>query len=211
MKYPTYCLFASLTFLLSCKTQPSKSINNFLSNWSDTSINRPWAGGEYWLNPLQAWRQKEGKLYCEVSGGDRNVALLTREINNKKAAFEMSVDIIAIQKEDKKTAIIEKTEQNPTDGFIPDGLHKIGWAGFQVGLRGRFNDYRDDVIKGKGLCAGITTDGRLFIGDYSNTKNIGIKALSNGKIKLSVRPDKKLKRYKATLSFLNESSTVGSK
>jgi len=39
-----------------------------------------------------------------------------------------------------------------------------GFAGFRVGIHGRFNDYRDSAVYGIGLNAGIAADGRLFIG-----------------------------------------------
>ena len=42
-----------------------------------------------------------------------------------------------------------------------------GWAGFRVGIKGSFDDYRDSAVRGVGLNCGIATDGRLFIGTLS--------------------------------------------
>ena len=39
-----------------------------------------------------------------------------------------------------------------------------GWVGFRIGMRGHFNDYRDTAIRGLGVEAGVSSDGRLFIG-----------------------------------------------
>jgi len=44
-----------------------------------------------------------------------------------------------------------------------------GWAGFRFGSRGRMNDYRHNAIYGKGIDAGITSAGKLFIGGDSKT------------------------------------------
>ncbi|HQU54158.1 MAG TPA: hypothetical protein PK643_14105, partial [Saprospiraceae bacterium] len=47
--------------------------SSFQSAWfTELGIDRSWAGPEYWLNPLQAWRQKDGELQMIQSGGDRN-------------------------------------------------------------------------------------------------------------------------------------------
>ena len=41
------------------------------------------------------------------------------------------------------------------------------WVGFRLAARGRFGDYRDDAVYGKGIEAGLRADGCLFIGDSS--------------------------------------------
>jgi hypothetical protein len=43
-----------------------------------------------------------------------------------------------------------------------------GWIGFRFGMRGHFNDYRDTALRGIGVEAGVTTDGRLFIGQLES-------------------------------------------
>ena len=40
--------------------------------------------------------------------------------------------------------------------------------GFRIAAQGRFGDYRDDAVYGKGIEAGLRADGSLFIGDSSN-------------------------------------------
>lgn len=47
----------------------------------------------------------------------------------------------------------------------------------RIGARGRFNDYRDDAIYGRGLNAGITAKGDLFIGSIPVKENGNAKAL----------------------------------
>ncbi len=103
---------------------------------------RPWLGAEYWANPLQDWRLHKGRMECVVSGGDRNVFLLTYRLAETDGAFTMRVRLGKLE---------------------PKVKLQVGWAGFRVGIRGRFNDYRDDAIRGSGLNLGVTTRGKLFI------------------------------------------------
>src|SRR5213079_2076579 len=105
---------------------------------------RPWLGPEFWSNPLQDWRQRNGRIECFVSGGDRNVYLLTHEVTDQPGTLSMRVRLGRLEED--------------------SGPIERGFAGFRVGIRGRFHDYRDSAVYGVGLNAGIAADGRLFIG-----------------------------------------------
>lgn len=107
--------------------------------------NRVWLGPQYWANPLQDWRKAGGRFECHVAGGDRNVFWLVKEIGPSGADFQMSVRLGELQSGPKQ-----------------------GWAGFRIGMRGHFNDYRDTAIRGLGLEAGVSSEGRLFIGRMTN-------------------------------------------
>ncbi len=104
---------------------------------------RAWLGPQYWANPLQDWRLADGRMECRVSGGDRNVFWLTRELSSKPGDFTMRVSLGRIDE---------------------SGSTGPGWVGFRIGMRGHFGDYRDTALRGIGLETGLTTDGRLFIG-----------------------------------------------
>lgn len=150
MKYQFFIFF--IFFISSCQKDQEP---DYISDWtSNPTIKRNWAGENFWLNPLQAWRQIDGKLRCEVSGGDRNVIALTREMNDSEGSFELSVSF-------------EKIKSNKEEKKLHKNLNPNGWIGFQLGLQGQFNDYRDDAIKGRGLSLGLTQNGNLFIGDMS--------------------------------------------
>ena len=103
---------------------------------------RPWPGPEYWSNPLQDWRIRDGRLECFSPGGDRNVVLLTREVAGRSGDLLLSVRL-------------GRLDTAPLEG---------GFAGFRVGIRNPHGDYRAVAIYGQGLNAGISADGRLFIG-----------------------------------------------
>ena len=112
---------------------------------------RVWLGPEYWANPLQDWRKRDNALECFVSGGDRNVYWLTREI--VPGDFTMRVTV------------------NRLDA----ATWGEGWLGFRIGMRGHFNDYRDTAVRGLGLECGLKQDGTLFIGPGSDGTKASLK------------------------------------
>ncbi len=130
--------------LLGCSGGPT----TFESHW-DEDIERPWIGPEYWSNPLQDWRVRHGRIENFRPGGDRNVFLLTREISDQSGTLSMRVRLGRLE----------------DSGPAPDA----GWAGFRVGIRGSFDDYRDSAVRGVGLNCGVTWDGRLFIGSLTDS------------------------------------------
>src|SRR6266849_10049200 len=105
---------------------------------------RPWIGPEFWSNPLQDWRLRNGRIECFVARGDRNVFLLTHEVTDQPGDLSMRVRLGRLEEDQ-----------------APLGR---GFAGFRAGIHGHFNDYRDSAVYGIGLNAGLASDGRLFIG-----------------------------------------------
>jgi alkaline phosphatase D len=106
---------------------------------------RPWIGPDFWSNPLQDWQFRNGRMECIVSGGDRHVYLLTREISLRSGSVSLRVKLGRLEAE--------------------SGPLSPGFAGFRFGIKGTFNDYRDSAIYGIGMNAGVLADGRLFIGE----------------------------------------------
>jgi len=115
----------------------------FSSRWSD-GLARIWLGEDFWANRLQDWRISNGRLECLVSSYDRYVSLLTRTLGDRPGDLSMSIHLGRYSSEQ---------EFNPN-----------AWAGFRIGAKGQFDEYRDTAILGKGLEAGITIEGGLFIG-----------------------------------------------
>jgi hypothetical protein len=105
---------------------------------------RVWIGPEYWANRLQDWRLSGGRIECVTSGSDRNIHLLTRQVGPGPGDVDMSVRL---------------------GSLAPAGKLTDGWAGFRVGIIGQWKDYRDSVRVATGMRAGVTTAGRLFIGN----------------------------------------------
>ncbi len=122
---------------------------DFRSAWPK-DIERVWVGPAYWANPLQDWRISSGRLECVVSGGNRNVHLLTHPLGDGAGDLRMSVRL----------------------GRLDKGASRLGpgWVGFRIGAKGQLNEYRDSALKGVGLHAGVTTAGVLFVGEPGRAK-----------------------------------------
>ncbi len=134
----------------------TKNGKNFSESFPE-GITRIWIGPQYWANRLQDWQVNNGRLECVTSQPNRNVNILTWRL----------------KKEDGDFVIMFKT------GLLSPELSgdRMSWIGLRIGARGKFNDYRDDAIYGKGLNAGITTAGELFIGDLPVKEDGNAKAL----------------------------------
>ncbi len=120
-------------------------------NWPDM----PWIGPEYWGNRLQDWQIREGKAVCDVSEPNRSLHCLTCQLTDQAEAFESSV------------VIHLRNQQVPASAR--------NYAGFRLGAKATLQDYRSAAVFGQGLDAGITTEGRLFIGDKRNNKQVNVK------------------------------------
>ncbi|MFN7936460.1 MAG: hypothetical protein U0R19_24235 [Bryobacteraceae bacterium] len=155
----------------------------FHSQWQP-DLSRPWLGPEYWANPMQDWRIRNGRLECFIAGADRNVFLLTREVNASKGDLTMSV----------KLGRLEEDRQ----------MLEAGFAGFRVGIKGEFHDYRDNAVHGVGRNAGITSQGRLFI-DKPGDSGVQVPLTDGLQLKLTATPGEK--DYTLTLEALDRAGT----
>ena len=121
-----------------------KSSENSFEDQFPKNIKRTWIGPQYWTNRLQDWRLNNGRIECIKAGPNRNVNLLTVRTGNKPGAVIFSVRLGLSN--------------------IENIAGKDNWLGWRIGIKGQFDDYRDDAIYGSGLNVGITTAGNLFIG-----------------------------------------------
>ncbi|MFN7920129.1 MAG: alkaline phosphatase D family protein [Bryobacteraceae bacterium] len=141
------------------------------------SAPRPWIGAEYWSNPLQDWQARGERIECIAAGGDRNVYLLTYDLSRDNEPFETSVRLGRLEEE--------------------RGPLGPGWIGLRVGIRGAFDDYRDSALRGRGLDCGISTDGRLFIGEVREDAP-RVSDLADVTLRLSTEP--RGAQYRLTLA-----------
>jgi len=139
---------------------------DFASAWPPDA-ERVWLGRDYWANRLQDWRVASGRIECITSGGNRNVHLLTRELGPGRGGFEMSVRL----------------------GRLGEGKLSPGWAGFRIGIKAAaFDDYRSRVSRGRGLDAGVTTGGRLFVGSPGKPADAEPVPLDDLELRLTAKP-----------------------
>lgn len=111
----------------------------FRSRWP-SGVERHWLGPAYWTNPLQDWRLAGGRAEMIGTGPDRNIQHLTRQVRPAGGPLDLRVEV----------------------GFLGD---RAARAGVEVGVQGPLAEYRNNAIHGSGLKAGLTADGRLFVGD----------------------------------------------
>src|SRR5262249_20158255 len=88
-------------------------------------------------------------IECYVSGGERNLFLLTHEVTADPGTLHMRVRLGRLEED-----------------TVPPGP---GFGGFRAGIRGQFNDYRDSALYGVVMKAGPATHGRLCIGKRQDT------------------------------------------
>ncbi|RMG02974.1 MAG: hypothetical protein D6741_02950, partial [Planctomycetota bacterium] len=135
-------VFRIVSFVLLLLVTSSASAVEFESRF-DRTPDGVWAGPEYWANPLQDWRIADGKLECLTPAAGRNVHLLTYQLTpQSEARIELVIDSL-------------------------DRAHPAT-CGLAFGIQGKLDDYRYSAIWGKGVVAGITTSGKLVLGEPSS-------------------------------------------
>jgi alkaline phosphatase D len=159
-------IFTGTKEALSYKGQNGSGFNSDFSNIND----RVWIGEQYWAIPMEDWQVRKGRL--EFTGADRfsRVNLLTSEIREGDGEVIIAVDL----------GLIEKKNNS-----------KSGSAGFSIGISDEVDpDVKAACYYGKGINAGVSTTGKLFIDDniislpqnfdYSNFQlSVKAKSLNN--------------------------------
>jgi alkaline phosphatase D len=113
------------------------------------SVERIWVGPEFWGNRNHDWRLRNGRVECVLAANDRNLQLLTHQVEDGGQSFRMSVRL---------------------------GLEATGdasdesWLGVRLGVSGAFDDYRDSAVHGRGIDVGVTTSGSVFMTDRGRTE-----------------------------------------
>ncbi len=105
----------------------------------ERACDRAWVGPELWANPLEDWRVRQGRLECTGGGPGRSVHALTRDLRPGSGTLRASVRLGRLDPE------------------------ASGAAGLAVGVRSELEDWRANLLRGRGVLAGITTAGRLFL------------------------------------------------
>jgi phosphodiesterase/alkaline phosphatase D-like protein len=131
------------------RAEAAQPAADFRSGW-DVCPDRVWLGQDYWANPLQDWRIANGRIECTNAAADRSVHVLTRQLGERQGTLTMSVRVGRVG-----------------GGALGAGK---GTVGFRIGVQGPLRDYRNSLIYGRGLDAGISGDGAIFIGDVRNAK-----------------------------------------
>jgi alkaline phosphatase D len=174
--------------LESQNSNPTKELQNYLpekvpqsqvftSDWRQWP-DMDWVGPQYWGNRLQDWRIRQGKAECLVEEANRTLHCLTCQLGKDMKEFETSV-------------VLSFPENNPAS------FRK--YAGFRLGAKGKFDDYRSAAVFGQGLDVGVTTEGILFIGEMKSNKKAPVK----NSIRLTVQATPVNNTYRLQLSLFD--------
>lgn len=140
IKTMTLGALASRTLLDALGTQGGAA--SFASEWQRWPDMR-WVGPACWGNRLQDWQLRGGRAACRVQGPHRTLHCLTHRLGTRGGDFEAAVDV----------EVLARPEEEP------------GYVGFRLGAKGPFEDYRSAAVFGEGLDVGVTTEGRLLVGE----------------------------------------------
>ncbi|MCA9264723.1 MAG: alkaline phosphatase D family protein [Planctomycetales bacterium] len=161
----------------------SLNSDDVVGRWS-TTHDRVWLGEQFWANPMEDWRIRQGAAECLSMGGDRNIHLITHQLTNPAGAFQMEVDI-------------ERVEMAKHDGG----------AGFRIGIQSDINEHRANCFAKNGINAGLR-GGELILA--SKTKKLPGDA-DPQRFTLRLKGETDGERYHLTLDVLDEAGqTLGS-
>ncbi|MCA9173643.1 MAG: alkaline phosphatase D family protein [Planctomycetales bacterium] len=120
---------------------------------------RDWLGPDVWANPMPDWRVSGQEAECINAAPNRNVQWLSCDLSDRNEPFAMQVDIRRVSKQ---------------------RLPGPGSAGFTIGIAGPLDDFRNRLVFGKGLAAGLAMSGpqrggaRLFIGGPADESAVDV-------------------------------------
>ena len=131
---------SGIASLLTPTTEAATEGND--QSWSNTN-DRVWLGGDYWANPMENWKIKNGFAQCISNAENRSIHHLTHQITHPEKGFAMAVRLVA-------------------------GEGKDGGGGFRIGVKSDLNEYRSNCFARTGINAGINSDqNQLFIGSQT--------------------------------------------
>lgn len=144
---------------------------SFTSDWHHMK-NRTFLGESLWANPMEDWSVSNGAAKTRTGGGDRNIQLITHQLENTRGTFGMSVHV-------------QRIESGSRDGG----------AGFRLGRKSDINEYRSNCFARGGIDAGVI-DGQLTLG--KETKAVQLNPSDGYQLRLSGVP--RGSRYQLTLT-----------
>lgn len=139
---------------------PQDSATRYASKWH-RYFDMPWTGEDLWAQRLQDWCVRNGELQCLFDGPNRTMHVLTHQLGPSGGFVART-----------RLRFVARADDYPGND---------NRAGFRLGIQGRFrDDYRSAVITGKGIDAGVTRDGRLFVDKHFASTVVDPETLATG-------------------------------
>lgn len=131
-------LFVTIWMSMTCTVLETK--NTFVENFD--TVDRTWIGKEFWSIPLEDWQVRGGRVECVGKRKNMRVNVLTSVLEEGDGNVAVSVRM----------------------GLVERGKSAI--AGVQLGNWDEEDqDVRSLCYHGQGINAGITSDGKLILGN----------------------------------------------
>ena len=131
---------------------------------SPSQVTRPWIAPEIWTTPMMDWQLNKGRVEITQGGRGHDLQLLTHQMKAGDGSFRMSV----------RTGEL-------------NAHSKGGAAGFRFAVTGAMpNEYRSGLFSSNGVNAGITTEGKLFIGGKFSPETLNVALLDDVRLDLEI-------------------------
>lgn len=153
------------------------------SNWAEWP-DMEWVGPEFWGNRLQDWQLRDSNVRCSVTAPNRTLHCLTHQITEETTILDLSINL---------KLLAQTSSLNDQIGF------RIGAKAQDDPVPVTFDDYRRDAIFGRGIDAGIQTDGHLFIGNQTSENTIHL----NDPLQLTISAEQRGSNCHITLIALS--------
>jgi alkaline phosphatase D len=138
--------FSAIAALLSDK-KPFRPKEEIFKSSFDKVSDRVWLGEEYWAIPMEDWRIRDGRVEFTGVAKFSRVNLLTTAIKAGDGELLISAEL----------GVIDKDKEN-------------GSAGFSIGVKDEADpDVKAACYYGKGINAGISLNGHIFIADQTKS------------------------------------------
>jgi len=125
-----------------------------------SNVTRPWVAPEIWTTPMMDWQLNDGRIEVVQGGRGHDLQLLSHQMRSGNGHFRMSVRTGALRD--------------------PSQVNTLGATGFRFAVTGAMpEEYRSNLFGSSGVNAGITTDGRLFVGNQFSSDSISASYLED--------------------------------
>ncbi len=132
------------------------------------SVTRPWIAPEIWSTPMMDWQVSNGRIEIVQGGRGHDIQLLTHQMKPGNGSFTMSV---------RAGALCDHSDENG-----------MGAVGFRFAVTGAMpEEYRSNLFSSSGVNAGITTEGKLFIGSHFSQAALDPSLLENVQLDVEIQ------------------------
>lgn len=135
---------------------------------SPSKVTRPWIAPEIWTTPMMDWQLNKGRVEITQGGRGHDLQLLTHQMAPGDGSFRMSMRTGALRDHSREAA--------------------TGAVGFRFAVTGIMpEEYRSNLFTNNGVNAGITTEGKLFIGGNFSPESLDLTLLDDVRLEIEIK------------------------